>query len=174
MPMVAHIVRDTLLDQCENCGGVWLDQVAFERLTDDGDKHGDTLGAVGGLPRPRAPLRDASQQVVYLKCPDCEQRMSRRNFAKRSGVIIDVCNAHGIWFDDEELSRILQFVRAGGLDETRRRDLEELKEQERNLRFQQHLEKGRSRWSGRSDYFDEAHAGASGFVGLVNVLSDIF
>jgi len=31
------------------------------------------------------------------------------------GVIIDRCRQHGIWFDDEELQRILQWIREGGL-----------------------------------------------------------
>jgi len=172
-PMVAHIVAGTLLDQCDACGGIWLDQTAFERLTEEGGKQGDALRAVGGLPRPRSPLGPASRQVVYLKCPDCEQRMARRNFARRSGVIIDVCNAHGIWFDDEELTRILEFVRAGGLQDARRRDLEELEEEERRVRAQRQIEMQRGIWSGRSDYFDESRAGAEGLVGVVSILSEI-
>jgi len=39
----------------------------------------------------------------------------RRNFGRLSGVIIDVCRNHGVWFDDDELSRILDWTRRGGL-----------------------------------------------------------
>jgi hypothetical protein len=42
--------------------------------------------------------------------------MHRKNFGGRSGVIVDVCGAHGIWFDLEELPRVLAFVEAGGLE----------------------------------------------------------
>ena len=52
--------------------------------------------------------------------------MNRKNFADTSGVIVDVCKAHGLWFDRDELGRIIQFVTKGGLDESRRRELERL------------------------------------------------
>jgi len=159
VPMVAHIVAGTLLDQCDSCGGIWLDQTAFERLSEESRAQRGALDAIGGLPRPRAPLGADARKVVYLACPDCDARMTRRNFAKRSGVIIDVCNAHGIWFDDEELAKILEFVRGGGLEEARRRDLEDLAEEERRLRLEAQREAARGAWSGRADYFDEARAG---------------
>ena len=34
---------------------------------------------------------------------------------------------HGVWFDRDELRRVLEFVQSGGLEETRRREIEELK-----------------------------------------------
>ena len=37
--------------------------------------------------------------------------MRRINFGRRSGVIVDVCNAHGTWFDPGELAAVLRFVR---------------------------------------------------------------
>ena len=40
--------------------------------------------------------------------------MNRRNYAHKSGVIIDVCREHGVWFDPDELQRILAWIRAGG------------------------------------------------------------
>ena len=41
--------------------------------------------------------------------------MNRRNFGDRSGVILDLCSPHGVWFDADELARVLDWVRAGGL-----------------------------------------------------------
>jgi Zn-finger nucleic acid-binding protein len=41
--------------------------------------------------------------------------MVRQNYAHRSGVIIDVCKQHGIWFDADKLARILDWARSGGL-----------------------------------------------------------
>jgi hypothetical protein len=38
--------------------------------------------------------------------------MTRQNFG--FGVIIDLCRRHGIWFDAEKLTCILDGVRAGG------------------------------------------------------------
>lgn len=59
--------------------------------------------------------------------------MNRVNFANCSGVIVDVCGQHGTWFDKDELRRIVEFIRRGGLDESRQREREELEEQRRKL-----------------------------------------
>lgn len=49
--------------------------------------------------------------------------MNRKNFGSVSGVVIDWCKGHGFWFDAEELERILAFVKAGGLDRSRSREI---------------------------------------------------
>ena len=38
----------------------------------------------------------------------------RRNFGGTSGVVVDVCHAHGTWFDAGELVKVLAFVESGG------------------------------------------------------------
>jgi Zn-finger nucleic acid-binding protein len=43
--------------------------------------------------------------------------MTRMNFGTRSGIILDVCRAHGTWFDRGELDAVLSFVRDGGLED---------------------------------------------------------
>lgn len=63
--------------------------------------------------------------VVYRKCPACNQSMTRRNFARVSGVVVDVCQMHGTFFDAGELEDVLAFVRSGGLALAKRRDDEE-------------------------------------------------
>ena len=40
--------------------------------------------------------------------------MVRRQYAQRSGVVIDVCRNHGIWFDPDELHQVLQWIADGG------------------------------------------------------------
>jgi Zn-finger nucleic acid-binding protein len=61
--------------------------------------------------------------VRYLECPTCAQLMHRKNFASCSGVIIDSCRGHGVWFDRHELEAILRFVADGGLDQAREKEL---------------------------------------------------
>jgi Zn-finger nucleic acid-binding protein len=39
--------------------------------------------------------------------------MGRRNYRKRSGVIIDQCHEHGTWLDAHELERIAGWVLSG-------------------------------------------------------------
>jgi Zn-finger nucleic acid-binding protein len=57
--------------------------------------------------------------------------MNRSNFGMRSGVIIDVCRGHGTWFDRDELRRVIEFIRSGGLDLARQREIEQLREAKR-------------------------------------------
>ncbi len=57
----------------------------------------------------------AASEVRYLPCAQCDQRMARRNYGQRSGVIVDACVTHGTWFDAQELRKVLDFVAAGGL-----------------------------------------------------------
>ena len=44
--------------------------------------------------------------------------MNRINF-DRSGVVVDICKGHGIWFDRDELKRIAAFIDAGNLGKSR-------------------------------------------------------
>ena len=41
--------------------------------------------------------------------------MHRKNYGKRSGVIVDWCGAHGTWLDADELEQIAAFIAGGGL-----------------------------------------------------------
>ena len=61
-------------------------------------------------------MRTPPDPVVYRPCPRCKQPMSRRNFGRMSGVVLDECVQHGIWLDETELDRIQQFVSVGGLE----------------------------------------------------------
>jgi Zn-finger nucleic acid-binding protein len=171
-PLTAHLVGQTLIDQCPECGGLWVDQEAFERLTEKADQQQSAQAALGRLPPPRRPLDASASKVVYLRCPDCETVMNRRNYAKRSGVIVDVCQAHGIWFDSGELPRVLAFVRAGGLDESRRKDLEDLKEETARMRHTQARLRAEGAY-GSGGFFNDDRLSGGGLLGLLGTLSDI-
>ncbi|MFN2532153.1 MAG: zf-TFIIB domain-containing protein [Pyrinomonadaceae bacterium] len=79
----------------------------------------------------------AEARVSYIPCPECSQLMNRVNFARCSGVVVDICKKHGIWFDCDELSRIIEFIRDGGLDASRAKEKAELAEERRRLAEQQ-------------------------------------
>lgn len=36
--------------------------------------------------------------------------MNRKNFGKQSGVLVDVCTMHGVWFDRGELDVVAAFA----------------------------------------------------------------
>ena len=126
--LTAHLLGETLLDECSACGGVWLEAVAFEKLIKSRDEQAVVLSGSGPYLEIEAYSHrtGALEAPRYLPCPDCGQLMNRKNFADTSGVIVDVCKAHGLWFDRDELGRIIQFVTKGGLDESWRRELERL------------------------------------------------
>ncbi|MDE2511394.1 MAG: hypothetical protein KGL74_09750, partial [Elusimicrobia bacterium] len=56
----------------------------------------------------------------------CGELMNRFNFAGCSGVILDACKPHGVWFDADELRSIVAFIRDGGMDEAREHELRDL------------------------------------------------
>lgn len=124
-------VGDTTLCECSKCDGLWVDKDAFERLCADREKQAPLLGRAS-LARDAKP--DAPAQIRYVPCPRCGKLMNRVNFASCSGVIVDVCREHGTWFDRDELSRIIEFMRSGGMNLARDRQKAELMEQEQRLR----------------------------------------
>ncbi len=136
----ARLVADVLLDECPACGGAWLDTAAVERIIKE--RRQASASAIMGIVAPHtAAAVPASGGRLYVKCPDCEQVMNRVNFGRRSGVIVDVCRAHGTWFDADELPRVVDFVMSGGLEESERRQMEELREEVRRERSRAEAER---------------------------------
>jgi Zn-finger nucleic acid-binding protein len=106
----ATVIDKTLIDLCANCGGVWVDHAAFEKLISD-RTFSDLASALNipGWAAQQSTAIPSDKDAFYVHCPLCEHFMHRRNYAKRSGIILDVCAAHGIWFDANELARVLNY-----------------------------------------------------------------
>ncbi len=105
-------VNGVFIEQCAPCGGVWLDHDVLESIVKNARQSQDAVAFTGNKAVP--PIRVNTHEVMYLSCPECDMLMHRRNFGLASGVIIDVCSAHGLWFDANELAAALVFVRSGG------------------------------------------------------------
>jgi len=120
--------QQTILE-CPDCLGLWLDSSSFEKICADREQHAAVLGAAS-LAAAHVPT---DEKVSYIPCPQCHQLMNRANFARCSGVVVDVCKKHGIWFDRDELSKIIEFIRDGGLDLARSRERAQLEEERRQL-----------------------------------------
>ena len=95
--------------ECTGCGGLWLEEAAFQHFVDTRDAQA-IRRSVEILPDRGPDAVAESRPVRYLACPVCGDMMNRRNFARRSGIIIDWCGGHGYWFDTHELERIIQYV----------------------------------------------------------------
>jgi Zn-finger nucleic acid-binding protein len=127
-------VGETPLRECERCLGLWLDVKTFEKLCADREQQAAVLGAASPAPQQAV---SAPNKVKYVPCPECAQLMNRINFARCSGVVVDICKGHGTWFDRDELSRIIEFIRAGGLEASRTREKLSLEEERRRLQQEQ-------------------------------------
>jgi Zn-finger nucleic acid-binding protein len=120
-------VGATALLECDACDGIWVEAGAFESLCADKEAQAAVTHRFGQSPAP-------AERVRYRPCPRCAKMMNRVNFGRLSGTIVDVCKGHGTFLDPGELHRIVGFIRSGGLERARARQLEELKDQERKLR----------------------------------------
>ncbi len=129
-PLNAVAVGNTNLRECPKCEGLWADAASLEQICSDREKQAAVLGMAQSLPETAGTPAEA---VRYVPCPVCRKLMNRVNFANCSHVVVDVCKAHGTWFDRDELRRIVEFIRAGGMEEARARQISELEEQRRRL-----------------------------------------
>jgi len=100
--------------RCPGCGGLWLDPATLARLTAEAVEPGAALPE--GVPPSRqwSPPKVRPDEVRYRRCPTCDDVMNRVNFARVSGVILDVCRSHGAFLDSGELERIRAFLAQGG------------------------------------------------------------
>jgi Zn-finger nucleic acid-binding protein len=129
MPSV--VIGATTLRECSKCEGIWADTATLQQIYADREKQAAVLGLPTTLHATDAVKFE--EHIHYLPCPVCRQLMNRVNFARCSHVIVDVCRTHGTWFDKDELREIIEFIRGGGMDAARARELEELQQQRREL-----------------------------------------
>jgi Zn-finger nucleic acid-binding protein len=125
------------LRECETCGGLWLEVAAFEKICADREHQAAVLGLASPATGDRMDPTSDKIKVRYFPCPQCGQLMNRMNFARCSGVIIDVCRGHGTWFDRDELRAIIEFIRAGGLQLSRQKEKREIAFEREQLRHEQ-------------------------------------
>ena len=121
--------------ECPTCAGLWLDHEAFRHLVERAAASPATskvhamAAAKKSLATPVARAQWSQGGQFYRPCLECGQLMQRRNYDEKSGVIVDICGAHGVWFDADELAAILRWIRSGGSRVSRERV-----EEERNAR----------------------------------------
>jgi Zn-finger nucleic acid-binding protein len=126
--MDAVTIGMTSLRECPGCEGTWTDGDTLRQICENREQQAVVLGMATHLPSNEGVQ---IEQIRYLPCPICGQLMNRVNFANFSNVIVDVCMHHGTFFDRDELRRIVNFIRDGGLEKARARDKENLEEDRR-------------------------------------------
>jgi len=61
--------------------------------------------------------------------------MNRVNFERVSGILLDRCRDHGIWFDNSELDAVLRWIKLGGERVSDERQEQEERARASQLRF---------------------------------------
>jgi Zn-finger nucleic acid-binding protein len=132
----AIAVGSASLRECARCEGLWVDVESFEQIISEREQQSSVLGVASIVPKQARGAHEPNK-VRYVPCPECSQLMNRVNFARCSGVVVDVCKGHGTWFDHDELGRITEFIHSGGLDVSRAREKREIEEDRQRLRQEQ-------------------------------------
>jgi Zn-finger nucleic acid-binding protein len=161
-----HVLRiaEINIRDCEKCGGLWAGVQTFENLCANKEQQSSVLGFVSNQKH----QIEQPGEISYVPCPDCKNLMNRSNFARSSGVIIDLCKKHGVWFDADELPKIIEFINGGGLARAREMEKLQLQQQRQQLTEEQrnasapHPHLGADSW-----WDDEDQWGVGKFVRLL-------
>ncbi|MFO0619363.1 MAG: zf-TFIIB domain-containing protein [Polyangiaceae bacterium] len=116
--IVERMLHDVMALECSLCLGLYLGADVVRRIV-------SPEGHDVRLAFPRRPRVPEPAPVQYIPCLVCQRPMNRTVFAKVSGVIVDVCKDHGVWFDAGEINAIIQFVEEGGMARAERRIAEQ-------------------------------------------------
>ena len=123
--------------ECGVCAGLWLGAEVFRTLEDRARQAAPDVPDPAALraevkARPRAPQRPGP---LYRPCPACRTPMNRVNFERVSGILLDRCRDHGIWFDAMELDAVLRWIKLGGERASEDRRQEDERARASQLRF---------------------------------------
>lgn len=157
--------------ECDRCAGLWVEVAAFEKICADREQQSAVLGAPSQAPGHQVDPGSEPNKIRYIPCPQCGQLMNRINFVRCSGVIVDICKGHGTWFDRDELSGIVQFIRGGGLEQSRQKEKNEIEFERQQLHNEQIMAANqRSNSLGLYTADDERIGGLSAARGLLKLL----
>lgn len=132
--MTPRRLEDALFDECDRCGGLWLCPATVASVRSQAEARA-RLRPFDLMPK-SAGSGAKAPGGGYRRCPVCARHMNRSNYARGAGVVVDVCKDHGSFFDQGELTRIFRFIEEGGLEKMRRRDEEEERSRQRDVRRQ--------------------------------------
>jgi Zn-finger nucleic acid-binding protein len=154
-------IAETRLSECEKCEGLWANVETFESICANSEQQAAVLNFARNKANPQLAT------INYVPCPDCKQLMNRSNFARSSGVIIDICKQHGVWFDAEELPKIIEFIRRGGMETAREREKLEIREERDRLRDEQRRQILQDRRFGVGNVLDDDNSDTRSFISLL-------
>lgn len=97
--MIAIELNQVEIDNCFDCGGIWLDAGELEILLGKNDAVDSFLKSFSTVDKSTEKPR---------RCPICLKKMKKIYVSSENDLIIDECFLnHGIWFDKGELSQVI-------------------------------------------------------------------
>jgi Zn-finger nucleic acid-binding protein len=103
------VYEGTLLNNCDNCGGLWLDRGELGALIQLAREKLQRLRTQLEPPNPATLSGDAAGAV----CPTCRDEMRYHEYGLGSGVFIHQCEGcRGLWMDPAGLIGIQKFAMA--------------------------------------------------------------
>lgn len=96
---LAH-VSSVQLHGCGRCGGLWLDNASAARLL---ARSCPEIGSLADLASQNA--QQHADVEGAIRCPACQQALKRVPGGDPT-LLIDICEAHGTWFDRGELQQV--------------------------------------------------------------------
>jgi Zn-finger nucleic acid-binding protein len=110
VPMIVLEYEGVEIDHCLRCAGSWFDAGELALLCPELGRPG-----LGLRPEELAALPPAETKEESRRCPRCSKKMRKVLIGPARRILIDACpEGDGIWFDTDEVARLLQEV--GGPD----------------------------------------------------------
>ncbi len=131
VPLRGEKLGEFSLMGCDRCGGVFVPHETFEMMQ---EKRDAAIIAMSGQHRNEV---TSDEKVAYVRCPVCRKLVNRVNFARISGVLVDVCREHGIWFDAGEIEKVMDFISHGGLQRAKAEEVERMDAEEKHIRLKE-------------------------------------
>ena len=105
--------QNVAASECQICAGLWISHSAFKKIRKRAMTEAAHMTDLIESPPKPAELRPHTGKF-RRPCAQCGTIMNRKQYARGSGVIIDICRHHGIWFDAKELHQIMDWIARGG------------------------------------------------------------
>ena len=98
------------IDYCFSCGGIWLDAGELESLMGNSEKSAEIIKSFQDV--------TSTNKEKKRPCPVCGKAMKKVEVPlSENSIILDKCpKEHGIWFDKDELLRIVSMNGNAGND----------------------------------------------------------
>jgi Zn-finger nucleic acid-binding protein len=96
-----------LIDRCDTCGGVWLDDGEAEALAKKDPTPQDELKMVKLKLLRQWKTGGVDPKEVERTCPRCDKNMQRVNYKDIPGLQVERCPSHcGMYLDKGELEKV--------------------------------------------------------------------